>query len=44
MRFDGDTHSAILTDGVINLSYSYMTFLMQTVQEMEVDDYEFDVE
>ena len=44
MRFDGDTHSTILMDGVINLSYSYMTFLMQTIEEQDNDEYLFDVE
>lgn len=44
MRFDGETHSSILMDGVVNLSYSYMTFLMQSVDDMENDDYQFDLE
>jgi hypothetical protein len=44
MKFDGHTHSAILTDGVVNLSYSYLTFLMQTVEDMEDEDFVFDVE
>lgn len=43
MRFD-ETHSFILTDGVINLSYSYLTFKMQSIDEVENDEYQFDVE
>ena len=44
IKFDGDTHSTILTDGVINLSYSYLTFMMQSVDDQAEDDYVFDVE
>lgn len=44
MKFDGETHSTILTDGVINLSYSYLTFLMQTVDDIDNEDFVFDVE
>ena len=33
-----------LMDGVINLSYSYMTFVMQTVLDEDDDDYVFDPE
>lgn len=43
MRFD-EYHSSILTDGVINLSYSYLTFKMQSIDEQDDDDYQFDVE
>lgn len=44
MKFDGETHSTILTDGVINLSYSYLTFLMQTVDDQDDEDFVFDIE
>lgn len=44
MKFDGQTHSMILTDGVINLSYSYLTFLMQTVDDQDNEEFVFDVE
>ena len=44
LKFDGDTHSLILTHGVINLSYSYMTFMMQSVDDIAEEDFVFDVE
>lgn len=45
VRFDSETHSQLLMEGKINLSYSYMTFVMQKHKKVEIyRDYLFDQE